>query len=265
MNIDYICNQLNENGVVIIKDFVNNDVCDKIIRDFNKCVNNMNENEKIYTESGNYSRLYNLNLTSENLNKLLFDDKLMKILDKYFNHRTALNSTIFFHEGSQQPIHRDTPYFWSEPNGGKFVGVWFALEDIDATNGKLEYFPKGHKIKVDYVKFANENQNMSPKNLSDSFGNYIHALCIKEGLNLVSPDIKKGDVIIWHAELPHGGTKITEIGKTRYSCVAHYLPENSYVTTIDYFWGRSKYEKIMNFTDTINNRKKRDLNDIKFA
>lgn len=265
MDIEYICNELNDNGVVIIKDFINNNVCDEIINDFHKCVNNMDENDKIYTSSGNHSRLYNLNLVSEKLNQLLFDDKLMKILDKYFNDKTALNSTIFFQEGSQQPIHRDTPYFWSEPNGGKFVGVWFALENADETNGKLEYIPKGHKLEMDHVKFAKENQHISSTDLFGDFGKYIYDLCMEDGLNLVSPNINKGDIIIWHADLPHGGSKITKLGKTRYSCVAHYLPINSYVTTIDYFWGRENYKKIMDFVDSINDRKKRNLNKIKFA
>lgn len=265
MNVNTICNELNDNGIVKINNFINKDVCDKIINDFHNCVNNMNETDKIYTSSGNYARLYNLNLKSYTLNKLLFDDNLMKILDQHFNDRTALNSTIFFHEGTQQCMHRDTPYFWSEPNGGKFVGVWFALEDINETNGKLEYIPKGHKIDVDRIDFAKQNQDISSTDLFGVFGEHIDKLCMDKGLSLISPNIKKGDVIIWHANLPHGGSKINEIGKTRYSCVAHYLPENSYVTSIDYFWGRSDYTKLMDFTDAINDRKRRDIGKISFA
>ena len=97
----------------------------------------------------------------------------MKILDQHFNDRTALNSTIFFHEGSQQCLHRDTPYFWSEPNGGKFVGVWFALEDIDETNGKLEYIKKGHKIDVDRIDFAKKNQQIYLEFLVNILINYV--------------------------------------------------------------------------------------------
>ena len=36
---------------------------------------------------------------------------------------------------------------------------------------------------------------------------------------------KKGDVLIWHANLIHGGEKITRPGSTRKSIVVHYFAD----------------------------------------
>jgi hypothetical protein len=36
---------------------------------------------------------------------------------------------------------------------------------------------------------------------------------------------KKGDVLIWHADLAHGGAPITKPGRSRRSLVAHFCAE----------------------------------------
>lgn len=258
--------ELSEHGVTIIKQAISTDTCDKIISDFHNAVSHIPENDRIRTENGNFARLYNLHLQSRTLEDLLFDGRLMAILDRHFEKRTALNSTIFFHEGSQQCMHRDTPYFWSEPNGGKFVGVWFALEDANERNGKLEYITGGHKVQVDPVSFAANRPDVSSRDLFGAFGEHIDTVCTEKGMRVVSPNISKGDVVIWHADLPHGGSKIEEAGATRYSVVAHYLPEGSYVTEIDYFWGRRGLSKIMEFVDvTSKSRKMRHMPSVSFA
>lgn len=38
----------------------------------------------------------------------------------------------------------------------------------------------------------------------------------------------KGDVLIWHADLAHGGAPIKDRSRTRLSLVAHYCPMGTY-------------------------------------
>jgi ectoine hydroxylase-related dioxygenase (phytanoyl-CoA dioxygenase family) len=35
---------------------------------------------------------------------------------------------------------------------------------------------------------------------------------------------KAGDVLIWHADLAHGGAPIKNVGQTRHSLVTHFCP-----------------------------------------
>lgn len=262
INFNLHIDELNNRGITILKNFIPHEICDSIKNDYYIFKNN---NDCILTENKLGSRLYNLHLISENALNLLFTDELMMLLDKYFGKSTALNSTIYFEEGSQQCIHRDTPYFWSEPYAGEFVGVWFAFEDTSELNGKLEYYPYGHKFKIDTYDFSKKNINNSTHELFDLYSKEILNLCKENNLELESPDIKKGDVIIWHADLPHGGSIIKNVGSSRHSLVGHYLPDNAYVQTIDYFFGRSEKSKIMDYIDSIKNRRMRNVNLTSFA
>ena len=244
---------LNDKGIVILEEFIDNDTCDKIINDFYQFKNNSGNN------SISNHRLYNLHLQSENVRNILFSDKILSYLDNYFKKKTALNSTIYFETGSQQCIHRDTPFFWSEPNEGEFVGVWFALEEANEENGKLEYYPYGHTFTIDGKLYGNEHKDKSPAELFSKIGDDMEELCRKNSMKKESPIIKKGSVVVWHADLPHGGSPILNTNKTRHSIVAHYFPENSYITNIDYYFGRGENKKIMDFTEAPNNRKMRDV------
>ena len=47
--------------------------------------------------------------------------------------------------------------------------------------------------------------------------------------------------MIWHPELPHGGSEIAERGRTRKSLVFHCAPESSVMYGIDEFFGLKEY------------------------
>ncbi|MDP4826042.1 MAG: hypothetical protein NWR73_00025, partial [Flavobacteriales bacterium] len=38
---------------------------------------------------------------------------------------------------------------------------------------------------------------------------------------------KKGDILLWHANLLHGGSKLIDPSKTRKSMVCHYIASNA--------------------------------------
>jgi ectoine hydroxylase-related dioxygenase (phytanoyl-CoA dioxygenase family) len=256
---------LNNLGVTILKKYIPETTCEQIKNDYYDFVSKMDKSSIIYTENNKYSRLYNLHLQSHETLKLLMSNDLLNLLDEYFGKKTALNSSIYFQEGSQQCIHRDTPYFWSIPNSEEFVGVWFALEDANIQNGKLEYYTYGHKILVDPIEISNLYPEKQPWELFEYYGQKIEKLCRENNLSKESPDVMKGDIVIWHANLPHGGSIIKDKSLTRNSIVAHYLPENSYIQKIDNFFGRTNPERIMEYVNTINNRKRRNVTLTSFA
>lgn len=83
-------------------------------------------------------------------------------------------------------------------------------------------------------------------------------MCKNQGLKLEKVSANVGDLIIWHPELPHGGSKILNRGNTRHSLVCHYMPDGAYVQKIDYFFGLEEKSKIMSYSSKqINNRRMR--------
>ena len=49
-------------------------------------------------------------------------------------------------------------------------------------------------------------------------------MCEERGLETKTFMAKKGDVLIWHADLMHGGAPIQDLERTRKSLVAHFMP-----------------------------------------
>ena len=53
----------------------------------------------------------------------------------------------------------------------------------------------------------------------------LESKIIEHDIKKVTFSAKKGDLLIWHANLLHGGSKINEVNLTRKSMVAHYYAE----------------------------------------
>jgi hypothetical protein len=62
----------------------------------------------------------------------------------------------------------------------------------------------------------------------------IHEMCAERGLKTERFMAKKGDVLIWHADLMHGGAKIEDPERTRKSLVAHFMPLGVMPTFYDF-------------------------------
>ena len=119
---------------------------------------------------------------------------------------------------------------------------WVALEDMDETNGTLVYCPKSHKLPIFdfkslnlmYTKYGEQEENYT------KYENFIEEV-IKSNKFEKKPFIaKKGHAFIWAANLLHGGLKITDHNRTRWSQATHY-----------YFEGCEKYYAPM-FSDPFN-------------
>jgi hypothetical protein len=59
-------------------------------------------------------------------------------------------------------------------------------------------------------------------------------MCEERGLKTEKFMAKKGDVLIWHADLMHGGAPIQDAGRTRKSLVAHFMPLGVMATFYDF-------------------------------
>jgi ectoine hydroxylase-related dioxygenase (phytanoyl-CoA dioxygenase family) len=101
-------------------------------------------------------------------------------------------------------------------------GVWVALEDIDEGNGALVYYPGSHKLPE--VKM----EDIAPgpgKQHYDKYEDHIEGIVKKHNLRSERAIIKKGQCLIWSANLIHGGGSHPEKHRTRHSQVTHYFFE----------------------------------------
>ena len=132
------------------------------------------------------------------------------------------------------------------------AGVWVALEDIDSENGPLIYYPGSHTLPI----FTNEHVGINPNTQSEN--PYSHYPAYEQAWEAIVDALdfkplqfhaKKGQALIWAANLLHGGAAQKDHKRTRYSQVTHYYFENcAYYTPMGSvpFLGPIYYRDIVN-------------------
>jgi hypothetical protein len=109
-------------------------------------------------------------------------------------------------------------------------GVWVALEDVDADNGPVFYYPGSQRLPDPFFQQFGLQAGLGSY---DSYESAQEALLEAHGLKPIEFHAKAGDVLIWSANLVHGGKPITKEGRTRWSQVTHYFFEGCvYVTPL---------------------------------
>jgi hypothetical protein len=156
------------------------------------------------------------------IRRLAVTPKILSTLRTLYGRDPIPMQTLNFGRGTQQRPHSDSVHFSSVPQGF-MCGVWIALEDIDETNGPLEYYPGSHRLP--YLDFSNLGITGSDQREHEFYPRYERFIqsCIRElSLERRTLSIPKGQAIIWAANLLHGGSAVTDPTRTRHSQVTHY-------------------------------------------
>ncbi|GAB4000574.1 hypothetical protein GCM10028807_53970 [Spirosoma daeguense] len=158
--------------------------------------------------------------------KIMLNNNIVTFLKAVFNDKVIAMQSLLFKYGSQQATHQDFAYVVSEIPS-HLAASWIALEDVHIDSGPLFYYPGSHTIgKFNFGNgiFFNNKSTLNP----NDFANYLDDACQKEGLEKKTLLIKKGDVLLWHAALAHGGDEIRNSVLTRKSFVCHYSSDSAY-------------------------------------
>jgi hypothetical protein len=154
----------------------------------------------------------------DEVRQLARDMSIAQALQQLVGRQSLPFQTLNFPIGTRQFTHSDTVHFNSIPSN-YMAGVWVALEDIDEDNGPLLYYPGSHKL---------HEYSMHDFDLEPGYHNYhkyeecIQKVVEREQLQGEYGVIKKGEALIWHANLLHGGAPQKDLTRTRHSQVTHY-------------------------------------------
>lgn len=186
--------------------------------------------------------------TSELVRRVAAEPRILDLLSRLYGRRAFPFQTLNFPVGTQQDAHSDSMHFSSVPE--RFMcGVWLALEDIDEGNGALEYYPGSHKLPI----YTNEHIGVCAAVARDKDAHYPwyvslwQQIVAAHGLRKETFRARKGQALIWTANLLHGGGAHLDPQRTRWSQVTHYYFENcSYYTpvTSDPFFGSIEYRRL---------------------
>ena len=146
---------------------------------------------------------------------------VMEFLSAIFEDKPKAFQGLNFWNGSQQAIHKDTAYVKIDSNPMHLAATWLALEDIHAGTGELEYFIGSHRA-PDYLFGGTSKWMESSHSEHDNFLESLHVDAKSYDHVKGSFLAEKGDVLIWHADLAHGGAQIKRPDLTRRSMVHHF-------------------------------------------
>lgn len=199
-------------------------------------IDNLNgrEDKVVQAQEYHYSkgnRIFEGWKRSDMLRKLSLNNKVLSTLNMLYKRSPLPFQTITFNYGSNQPLHSDVLHFHTMPHRW-LAAAWIALEDMDENNGSLVYVPKSHKLPVfDFYDLKIKAPEYGKQ--FDSYAeyeNFIAQLVESKQLEQKILKCKAGQVLIWAANLIHGGDIIRDTTRSRYSQVTHY-----------YFEGCDKY------------------------
>lgn len=154
------------------------------------------------------------------------NEGMIDLLSKLYGRKAFPFQTLNFSVGTQQAAHSDMVHFSSQPE--KFMcGVWLALEDIQAGSGPLFYYPGSHKWPVlSNALVGRRGKGVELESAQHPFEEAWSAIC---EAGEAEPEVflaKKGQALIWCANLLHGGSLQTDPCLTRQSQVTHYYFED---------------------------------------
>jgi phytanoyl-CoA hydroxylase len=198
-------------------------------------------------EFGHLYRVVNLHSAIDAVADLFVAETIgLSVCDRFFGSPTALYTSLYYERGSEQDLHRDTPYFCTRPQG-KYLGMWLALDDVDDDNGPLRVVPGSHTlVPVDVRAIAREifpDPSDVPSSSTDAWVRYqgeVQQQCQRLGLAEKTLHMRTGDVVIWHPELLHGGAPHNLRDRSRRSLVMHVTPVGVPVYHMDVFFNPDK-------------------------
>lgn len=236
--------EFHNNGYIVVPNSVDLYEINRALNDYSAWVEgNKDTYETNRKPNGNPPRLVDSHSEIKSICSLFENNSSVPVQDFLFGYETSIYTSLFFEVSTEQPIHRDVPVFRTSPENFYF-GMWVALEDATVDNGTLNVIEGGHRVDVNQYEIAAKFYNDPYKipELSDEMWNAyqeeVFNACHKENLVIKPITINKGDTLVWHPLLPHGGGEILCSGSTRHSIVFHTVPYGMPVYRQNIFFNR---------------------------
>jgi len=158
--------------------------------------------------------------------QILRHAEVLRWLKLLMGREPAPFQTIASHKGSQQGEHSDSIHMTTYPLG-YLTATWVAFEDIHPDCGPLVYYPGSHKLPYYFSKDVGigegELGRQGYKVYHERYEPWIKRVLSEHNFQPQYFHAKKGDVLIWHANLIHGGSPRKNLQLSRKAVVCHYF------------------------------------------
>lgn len=220
-NIQESILQWPEKGYLILEGFLEDKRVEAILKEVNRLLTDKSVD---FNYTG--TKIMDAHRHSEVMDACFRDEQLLRLMSFLLGKKVVPFQTINFMEGSRQRAHADVMHMTTFPKGF-LIAAWVALEDIHPDAGPLFYYPGSHQWPYVGNKELGLAKNawLIEPNVNTRYEDYQEAQIKKRG---AKPEVflaRKGDLLVWHANLLHGGMPVLNPTLTRKSMVAHYFAE----------------------------------------
>lgn len=210
-----------DKGYMILEKFFSDQDVNNILQEINRLLGQ----RKLHPTPDN--KLLFANRVSPEIRAIINEKKLVDLLSFILDKEVVPFQTINFTHGSNQRAHSDSIHMTTYPLG-YLIAVWIALEDTNPDNGPLFYYPGSHRLPYLLNNDFNEGETslwLGRKDYVD-YEDKIEEIIQKKQLEKEVFLARKGDILIWHANLIHGGLPVVNPALTRKSMVIHYYAKD---------------------------------------
>jgi hypothetical protein len=162
----------------------------------------------------------------EDVRAIAVNPAMLDLLSRLYGRRAFPFQTLNFPVGTQQAVHADAVHFSSLPE--RFMcGVWVAMEDVPAEAGPLFYAPGSHRWPIVSNSMIGRRGYASQLESAQApYSDAWNAMIAANGTPTETFLARKGQALIWCANLLHGGSPQSDPRLTRWSQVTHYYFED---------------------------------------
>ena len=251
----YLLKQWLRDGYVILEGAVDHSLCDELADELARVFRD-GSSEALYqppdAPAGTGSpvpaglppdrmRLVDLYGVSNSAARILMSPAIQEFLRLVFERPPLCFQGLTFECGSGQGLHQDTAYVVVD-RPLELAASWVALEDIKPGSGELMYVAGSHTL-PDW-KFGGDSKHWDPLVHGDDehseWAKWLIRTSEERHLEKRLFRPSKGDVLIWSADLVHGGSPVSDRSLSRRSIVGHYCPVDRSPHYFEYLEGRVK-------------------------
>lgn len=226
------CRFWHTNGYVILSKLIDDATLDHVWSDYEKAI--QRKRIELPQESAGESdpypgRFLNPHKKVGSFCRILKHPEIFHWIRILMDREPKPLQTIASHKGSQQGAHSDSIHMTTYPLG-YLTAAWIAFEDIHADSGPLVYYPGSHRLPYVFSKDVGiteadfKNEGYAPYH--SKYEPHIRSMV--ENIEPHYFHARKGDVLIWHANLVHGGSPRRDLQLTRKAVVCHYFVKGSF-------------------------------------
>lgn len=170
-------------------------------------------------------RVANPHFAVELVDRMLHDPRMVRVVSLLLGAKAVPFQTIIGYKSSEQLQHSDSIHMSTYPTG-YLAANWIAFEDIHPDSGPLVYHPGSHRLPYLLSEDLGIPADPEYRAYREIYEPAIQRVIADHALAPAYFLSKKGDVLLWHANLLHGGSKLRGTAyPSRKALVCHYFAE----------------------------------------